>query len=259
MPMTRFASRPLSRFLLIALLLAALPVLAQDRSTSAISSWPTGRKWVALTYDDGPHPKVTPALLDLLARKRARATFYVVGPLVKTHPNLTRRIVEEGHELGNHTWSHPQLTKLSADKVASEMNRTQEAIREAAGVLPPTMRPPFGALNANVRAQLTRLGYQIILWDVDTNDWRKRSADQIVQTVLTGAQDGSIILFHDRLDSTLPATERIIDGLRARGFEFVTVSEMLSQPRFDSQRRPAETATEPAASESGPILRLPRR
>ncbi len=206
--------------------------------SQTISSWPTGRKLVALTYDDGPHPTITPKLIELLKSKNTPATFFLLGQSVKAYPAIARQLAENGFEVGNHSFSHPQLTKLSDEAIRRELTQCAELITSATGGAPiRVMRPTYGAHNERVRRIANEMGYKIILWDVDTNDWRKRTTDQMVATILSSATDGSIILMHDRYPTTLETTAAVIDELRARGFTFVTVSEMLEQPRVAPNRK----------------------
>jgi peptidoglycan/xylan/chitin deacetylase (PgdA/CDA1 family) len=172
--------------------------------------------------------------------------------MIKAYPNLARRVVEEGHEVGNHSYDHPALTKLSPEGVRAQLSRTNEQLRLINGDRPvATMRPPFGARNRMTDEICQEMGMKVILWDVDTNDWRKRTAAQITETVLRSVQPGSIVLFHDRLQGSLDAQGPIIDGLRARGYRFVTISQLLAlreqpstlhRPSTDSSRVPATRA-----------------
>lgn len=207
---------------------------------SYITNWPTGKKLVCLTYDDGPDP-LTPHLLDYLSENKVPATFYMLGERVKEYPHLVEKVVQGGHELGNHTYDHKLLTKMSAEGIRKELVSTQELLTSASESSPvPTMRPPYGGQNATVRAICTELGYRVVLWDVDTEDWRGRSTAQMVNTILKTTGDGSIILMHDRLQrgqhkledsTTLNTTKAVVAELRARGYTFVTVSQLLSNPR----------------------------
>lgn len=218
-----------------------------EQPTSAprtISSWPTGRKLVALTYDDGPNPKITPRLLELLHQKNAKGTFYLLGEQLREFPKTAAQIVASGDEVGNHTYDHKMLTGLSADGIRSELERTQDLLTSVAGHQVATMRPPGGAYNTRVREVADSMGYKVILWDVDTNDWRRPSTNSIIDNVLRNAHDGSIILMHDRYESTLTVTAAVIDGLRQRGFEFVTVSELVANERQTSS---AKSLPQPAA------------
>lgn len=200
-----------------------------------VTRWPTGQKLIALTYDDGPNPQITPRLLALLQSKGARATFFVLGDSVRAYPNIVKQISEAGMEIGNHSDTHRQFTKLSEDGIRDELRRNEERIKS---LLPDAalkvMRPPYGAYNASVMRVAEQMGYRVILWDVDTNDWRKRTSEQMVSTILAGTRDGSIILMHDRYETSLQATARIIDVLSAQGYRFVTLSELLAQPRRET-------------------------
>ncbi|MFI7421210.1 polysaccharide deacetylase family protein [Nonomuraea sp. NPDC049684] len=179
-------------------------------------------KCVALTFDDGPGP-YTGTLLDHLAKYRAHATFFVVGRNVGVHPDVVRRTVEAGHELGNHTWSHPDLTRLSPAAIRSQLARTDQAVKSAAGVVPGLVRPPYGATDGDVRRQAHR---PLVLWSVDTLDWRYRDSARVARVSLKRVRPGSVILFHDIHPTTVKAVPRVLKGLSARGYRFVTVSEL---------------------------------
>ncbi|YCK41070.1 polysaccharide deacetylase family protein [Actinomadura sp. ATCC 39365] len=179
-------------------------------------------KCVALTFDDGPGP-YTGTLLRHLAKYRAHATFFVVGRNVGAHPDVVRRTVEAGHELGNHTWSHPDLTRLSPAAIRSQLARTDRAVKSAAGVVPGLVRPPYGATDRDVRRQAHR---PLVLWSVDTLDWRYRDSARVARVSLKRVRPGSVILFHDIHPTTVKAVPRVLKGLSARGYRFVTVSEL---------------------------------
>lgn len=213
---------------------ASSPKASSERSY--ITNIPTGKKLIALTYDDGPDPRVTPKLMELLKRKKVPATFYVLGKRVEEYPEITRQLHENGFELVNHTYEHKLLTKLPEEKIRWELTRTNELISEITGQPVTHMRPPYGGRNARVDQVIRDLGMKTILWDIDTEDWRKRSAAQMIANIERRATDGSIVLFHDRYQSSLDATEAVIDSLRARGFTFVTVGEMLAHPGAKSQK-----------------------
>jgi peptidoglycan/xylan/chitin deacetylase (PgdA/CDA1 family) len=182
---------------------------------------------IALTFDDGPS-KVTPRILDLLSQYGARATFCVVGNRVNSYPDIVRRVVAENSELIGHSWDHKQLTKLSADAIQAELAKTKDMIYETAGVSPTLYRPPYGAVNNSVKAVSASLGLSIINWSIDTKDWKSRNAESVYQAVMSHAADGGIILCHDLYGSTADAMERVIPELIARGYQLVTVSELLS-------------------------------
>ncbi|MFD0478865.1 polysaccharide deacetylase family protein [Nonomuraea thailandensis] len=179
-------------------------------------------KCVALTFDDGPG-KYTDALLRSLAAYRARATFFVVGQNVAAYPGIVRRTHAAGHEIGSHTWSHPDLTKLSAAAVRSQFARTDRAIRAAIGITPKLVRPPYGAFNATVRSQA---GRPVVMWSVDTLDWRYRNSAKVARKAIKAVRPGSVILFHDIHPSTVRAIPKVLKSLSKRGYRFVTVSQL---------------------------------
>lgn len=199
--------------------------------------------FVAITFDDGPHPKNTPRLLDLLKERGVKATFYVIGQNVSQYPDIARRIVEEGHEIGNHSYTHPSLPKLSAARLAEEITKSNDAIQQATGVLPTTMRPPYGAINAAITKRLNE-EYQlpVILWTVDPLDWKIRKATHVSNHILQNTSAGAIILAHDIHPSTIDAMPAAIDGLLGKGFQFVTVSELIAMDRPETPGVPATPA-----------------
>lgn len=185
--------------------------------------------FVALTFDDGPHPANTPRLLDLLKAKNVKATFYVVGTNAKRYPEIMRRIVAEGHEIGNHSVTHPNLSKLSADGVRNELRVCHEAIVAATGVAPRTMRPPYGAITSAQKSWIKKeFGYSSILWSVDPLDWKKPGSSVVASRLVSGASPGGILLAHDIHAGTIDAMPSTIDQLLARGFRFVTVTQLLA-------------------------------
>lgn len=188
---------------------------------------------IALTFDDGPNNKYTPQILDILKQYNIKGTFFVLGEQVKEHPAMLKRILEEGHEIGNHSFSHPQLKRLSDEDVRRELVSTQDEIRKAIGRTPTLLRPPYGAYRDASVALFEEMGLHVILWSVDTNDWR-RKGDAIVRTVSRDTKNGSIILFHDRKAETVRVLPQIIEELKGRGFQPVTISEMTGLPPYDT-------------------------
>lgn len=185
--------------------------------------------YIAMTFDDGPHPKNTPRLLDMLRQRNIKATFYVIGTNVKRYPDIARRIVAEGHEIGNHTWTHPNLTKLSDSQVRTQMVSTRDQIVQATGVMPRTVRPPYGALLTRQREMLfNEFGYPTIMWSVDPRDWQRPGVSVVRDRILTETKNGSIVLAHDLHGPTVDAMPQTLDGLLAKGFQFVTVSQLLA-------------------------------
>ncbi|MEU1318629.1 polysaccharide deacetylase family protein [Streptomyces tibetensis] len=178
---------------------------------------------VALTFDDGPAAPETATLLTYLAQYRARATFFTVGQNVAAHPDLVRDEARAGHEVGNHSWNHPDLTKLTRGQVAFQLNRTSAAIKAATGKAPTLFRPPYGAVDAQVKAATT---LSPVLWDVDTEDWKYPDADKVARSVIAKARRNSVVLMHDIHPTSVAAVPQILRTLSARGFHFVTVSHL---------------------------------
>lgn len=191
---------------------------------------------VSLTFDDGPGEH-TERLLDILKAAGVRATFFVLGQMVEEHPEIVRRMVLEGHEVANHSWSHKDLTGLSAAGVRSQIRRTQQAVKKAAGVEPTLMRPPYGATDEKVARAA---GMPQILWSVDTLDWRYRDADRGARVGIGEPGPGGIVLYHDIHKPTVDCIPRVIKGLKKRGFTLVTVGELFQDVRLE----PGEIYTE---------------
>lgn len=189
---------------------------------------PTSRKVVALTFDDGPAGKITPEILDILQEKKIKATFFVVGEQVKKFPDLVSREVAGGHEVGNHSYSHPTLVNLSESAIAEELIKTENEILKVAPK-PIIFRPPGGLSNNKVLKIARNSEYSIILWTIDTVDWRVPAVGDIVDLVVKEVKPGSIILLHDGnfASSTPEALWFIIESLESQGYEFVTVTELL--------------------------------
>ncbi|WP_225878496.1 polysaccharide deacetylase family protein [Spongiactinospora rosea] len=183
-------------------------------------------KCVALTFDDGPY-RYTAKLLDMLAEHQAKATFFVVGRMVAASGAAgLRRMVAEGHEVGNHTWDHAMLTDLRRPLIEAELRRTQQIVRSATGTRMRIMRPPYGATNRLVARVAEGHGLAQILWDVDTVDWRDRRPALITRRAVA-APPGTIVLLHDIHRTTVEAAPRILSELARAGYTFVTVSELL--------------------------------
>lgn len=184
-------------------------------------------RYVALTFDDGPGPETERVVLPLLRRMKARATFFVVGQNISAYPDTPRHEAALG-AVGDHTWTHPLLTALSAGAVAGQLGDTQQAIERAAGRRPNLFRPPYGALNATVDAAARSLGLLEVLWSIDSYDSRRFPAGEVAHTVLKLVQPGAIILMHENLPATVKALPGILRVLEHRRFKLVTVSELLA-------------------------------
>jgi peptidoglycan/xylan/chitin deacetylase (PgdA/CDA1 family) len=191
--------------------------------------------YIAMTFDDGPHPTLTPKLLDILKERHIHVTFFVLGQMVKTHPEILAREVAEGHEIGNHSWDHPPLNKLAEGGLQHQLADTSAIIKEVSGKAPIIMRPPYGATNPRLsRAIEKEYGMKVILWSVDPIDWKDPGPQVVTQRILSGgkesggAKPGAIILSHDIHKGTVEAMPATLDALLAKGYKFVTVSELLA-------------------------------
>lgn len=185
---------------------------------------------IALTFDDGPHPVYTPQILDILKANGIKATFFIIGENAENHPEIVRRIIAEGHEIGNHTYSHPHLKKIGDEELTHELKKTETLLREKFHYTPTLFRPPEGYCCAAVQQSSDRMGYALTLWDVDTTDWAHNPSENIIKTVLATVKEGSIILCHDYVTKPSPTPDAIkvlIPKLKAKGYEFVTVSELI--------------------------------
>ena len=185
---------------------------------------------VAITYDDGPVPGSTERLLDILKRKDVHATFFVVGRNANANPQILRRIRDEGHTIGNHSFSHPDLARQSDGAIAAQLDDTDAALQKQAGLDPHWLRPPYGSHNPRVASAAGARGMALAVWDVDTADWQHRNPATTRKRAVDGAREGSIILMHDIHQPTVDAAECVIDGLRAKGLNPVGLDEMIKRP-----------------------------
>ena len=184
---------------------------------------------VAITYDDGPGAE-TNRLLDKLKAKNAHASFMVIAPSAEQHPELLKRMKAEGHTIGNHTKSHRQLNTLPYDQVSREIDAGNAAIKKATDQSTRWVRPPYGATNATVDQVTRDKGVSQALWDVDTVDWKDRNSEHVCSSAVQGARAGSIVLMHDIHPTTVDAADCVIDGLRAKGLEPVSLDRLLRTP-----------------------------
>ncbi len=179
---------------------------------------------IALTFDDGPSRRYTGKLLDGLKKRGIKASFFLIGKNVKENPDLVKRIYEEGHLVGNHTYNHVQITHLSEEEAVREIEKTDQEISRITGEHVMYMRPPFGAWQRDLEIKMEVLP---VLWSVDPLDWTTENVDEIVSKVVTDVKEGDIILLHDCYASSVDAALRIIDVLQEEGYEFVTVDRLL--------------------------------
>jgi peptidoglycan/xylan/chitin deacetylase (PgdA/CDA1 family) len=179
---------------------------------------------IAITFDDGPNSHCTGRLLDGLKKRGVKATFFLIGKNVKENPDLVKRLDEEGHLIGNHTYNHVEITRISDEEAKKEITDTDEAICAITGKHVEYMRPPFGLWQEELEQELNVMP---VMWSVDPLDWTTKNVDEIVNKVVTEAGENDIILLHDCYDSSVDAALRIIDILQKKGFEFVTADELI--------------------------------
>ena len=181
-------------------------------------------KKVALTFDDGPNPVYTPELLDGLEKRNVKATFFLLGEAVEDYPDIAKRIYEDGHLIGNHTYDHVNLGNLCENAACEQVRKTNEIIERVTGYYPEYVRPPFGEWKENIDNDVTMIK---VLWNVDPLDWATGNADAVVERVVGKCEDNDIILMHDASESSVKAALRIIDILTKKGYEFVTVDQLI--------------------------------
>jgi peptidoglycan/xylan/chitin deacetylase (PgdA/CDA1 family) len=192
-----------------------------------LTSLPEQCGGLGLTFDDGPHPEVTPAVLDILKRLEIRATFFVIGMRAQRYPEIVRRIVEEGHAIGNHTFRHGDPAKVSAQRLAAEVTRTQEIIRDLTGRSTRLFRPPHGKLTLPKLLRLWAGGQQIVLWNVDPKDYAcHETAELATKVKLRPPRSGDIVLLHDNVAVTLTVLPDLVQAARARGLTFLTLDRI---------------------------------
>ena len=185
---------------------------------------------IALTFDDGPHPRLTHRILNILERYQIKATFFMVGVNVTNYPDSAKAVLEAGHEVGNHTYTHAHLQNMTEDELIRELNMCEDVLDEICGYRPHLFRPPQGAVNVSIEQCAEEKDYTMILWSLDTRDWEHKDTAKIVNCVLSHVSAGDIILMHDYIGTkshTPEALEILIPRLLERGYEFVTVSELL--------------------------------
>jgi len=206
------------------------PGPSESESASQRREAPVPAKRAALTFDDGPDRKYTPMVLDILSQYGVTATFFVVGTQAERYPEVLARIRDEGHEIGSHGYAHADMGKMTAADIAEDLRLADEALREAAGIVPALFRPPYGSVSDELKAALSDSGKKLVRWNVDPRDWDGTPAAEIASHVLEHAKDGAIILLHSfggknaDLSGTIEALPEIIEGLLAQGYELSTVS-----------------------------------
>lgn len=214
--------------LLAAAILLCIPGIVDYRTalvtSDSVSDSVENIKKIAITFDDGPHPHYTEQLLDGLRERDVKATFFVLGKHAEQYPELVERMCEEGHLIGNHTYSHIQLNQRNREAFRDELIKTSELIEELTGQEVQYVRPPYGTWDKKLEEELNMFP---VLWNVDPLDWSSKNVAGIVQKVESKAKENSIILMHDEYKTTVTAALQIIDDLMEEGYEFVTVEEIL--------------------------------
>lgn len=215
---------------ILSLILFTTQSFAQTDKKAVYSSNSNEKGKIALTFDDGPHPKNTEKILDILDRYNVKATFFIVGVNAKNYPNTLKQVAERGHEIGNHTYSHIILKDKSKNTVNSELLSAEKEIEQVTGGRTNLLRPPCGIYDGNTVSFAIENGYKVVLWNIDTHDWAHSSVESIVNSIEKNVKGGDIVLFHDYVsgkNNTKEALEIIIPKLKKQGYEFVTVSELL--------------------------------
>lgn len=212
--------------LLLALALAAWGGGGEPVTVDGTAEIPEGQPLIALTFDDGPRRSTTEKLLDGLAQRGVPATFFLIGEQVPGNEDLVRRMEEEGHQIGIHTYDHVQLTGLNTADFSAQVDRTEQLLAQVVGHGGFALRPPYGLIDNGVEK---RARSALILWSIDPEDWKYKDADQIVEHIVSRAGDGDVILLHDIYPTSVEAALRVVDALHEKGFLFVTVEELARQ------------------------------
>ena len=205
--------------------------------------------YVALTFDDGPHATNTPRLLDILAKRNIKVTFFVLGECAQANPEILKREHAEGHDIANHSWSHPNLGKMSDEAVRSQLQRTHDLVAQIAGEKMKLMRPPYGSFSDRQKKWVQgAFGYKVILWAVDPLDWKRPGPSVVAHRIISETKPGNIILMHDIHGQSIDAVPQVLDGLQAKGYKFVTVSQLLAmeQPAKPKTAQPVKAVPDKA-------------
>jgi peptidoglycan/xylan/chitin deacetylase (PgdA/CDA1 family) len=203
---------------------AAAAMQTETPALPFLESGPPVGNRIALTFEDGPTPGITEPILDRLKDRRLAATFFMIGRQAAAAPELARRVLADGHVVGNHSYTHPKLTELPDAQAESELARTQDILAEILNHRPAVFRPPYGSFRKNQSPLARKLGLRVVLWSVDSCDWNQPGEGQIIDTILTQTKAGSIILCHDLHHQTADSLGCVLDQLLERQFEFVPVT-----------------------------------
>lgn len=222
--------QPIFVFLVVSFFIAIVSPSSSTDACQIIWKGDTTKPQIVLSFDDGGDPAHVRQVLDTLAQKQVPGVFFLRGDFISNNPSVVREIHLAGHEVGNHTYTHINMTAFTQDEITSELNRCEEAYVKATGEeMDPYVRPPYGFFDIHTQSILTRLGYRYIIhWTLDSEDWKGISADKINEKVLQQATNGSIILLHTSSESqTAQALPDMIDGLKAKGFAIVPLAELI--------------------------------
>lgn len=212
-------------------MLLIIPIHSEIPTKRVYSKNREKTKQVALTFDDGPHPRYTKDILKILDEYHIKATFFVIGVNAKNYPEAMEAIASSECEIGNHTFSHLNLKNMSVEEIKNELSKCEEEINQNSKKCSKLLRPPQGAFDIALENISSELGYDIILWSIDTMDWAHTPAQSIVDKTLKNLKDGDIILMHDYVsgeNTTCEALKNLIPAILQRGYEFVTVSELIN-------------------------------
>lgn len=203
---------------------AAAEIVAGKGMIGLVRQSATERPKVALTFDDGPSRIYTPILLEGLKERGIHVTFFLMGKNIQGNEEIVKQMQEEGHLIGNHTYNHVQLNRISVNQAKEEIEKTSNEIYKITGVYPTFIRPPFGAWRKDLELSVSMLP---VFWDVDTMDWKSKNVSQVMQIVTGQVRDGAIILMHDGYETSVDAAFQVADTLTKEGYEFVTVDQLL--------------------------------
>lgn len=207
---------------------------------------------IGLTFDDGPHPKLTPRLMEILKKENVQATFFMLGEQVEKFPEIAKAVADGGFEIGNHTYDHKDLTKMSADEIRKEIERTQALIENATGKKPRLFRPPYGSVNARVAQIANELGLDIVLWSIDPRDWEAgKSQERILSKIMAEAAPGAIVCIHDIHQRTVDSVPAVIAALKEKGLGFASAGDLIDAEKADRERRKNDPRADVGGSEGG--------
>ncbi|MBN8917721.1 peptidoglycan/xylan/chitin deacetylase (PgdA/CDA1 family) [Xanthobacter flavus] len=242
---------------------AAEPTGTNPHNLIAYSSATVDGPYIAITFDDGPNPETTPRLLKMLEQRGIKATFFVLGSRAVASPNIIKQMIAQGHEVANHSWDHPQLPKIPVAAADKQIGDTNAAIEQITGLKIHNVRPPYGAMTPALRAHLReKFGSTFIYWSVDPLDWKDRNPTVIHDRIVSHVHPGAIILAHDIHPTTVDAMPKTLDDLLAKGYKFVTVSQLIAmnkampEPKVASlnpapKKKPKVQGTAAAANTTG--------